>query len=162
MWCIGVPWNARASTWAKWRWACSTAFLASQASPATASSRTPNAGGLWVTTGSPVVGGYDQAATLLRTGDVLVAGQFTVTNNAELYHPSTGMFTLTGPMERARLGGRAVLLRNGRVLVTGGYDDNGDPVSSANLYDASLAQWIATGRMHAARNGHVALLLPDG
>jgi len=57
-----------------------------------------------------------ETATLLQDGRVLIAGGFAKT--ADLYDPATGVFTETGSMSVGSLG-RAILLRNGKVLFTG-------------------------------------------
>src|SRR5438309_850741 len=106
--------------------------------------------------------------------------------------PPSGSWTATGSMATARAGHPAVLLRNGKVLVTGGpaelYDpltgiwtptgpmSNGDGTltllangrvlaaggGAAELYDPSTDLWTPTGPMTTARTGHGATLLPNG
>ena len=50
--------------------------------------------------------------------------------SAEIYDPSNGVFTPTGDMTTARDAPNAMLLPDGRVLITGG---SGDP--AAEIYD---------------------------
>ncbi len=96
--------------------------------------------GTFSATGSMTAARFYQTATLLADGRVLVAGgggdytnrQFLAT--AEIYDPTTGTFSPTGPMTAARTYHTATLLANGRVLVTGGYGDLA-PLASAELYD---------------------------
>ena len=50
-------------------------------------------------------------------------------NSAELYDPSTGVWTITGNMNNARYYHTASVLTNGKVLVAGG-----GSLNSAELY----------------------------
>jgi YVTN family beta-propeller protein len=124
-------------------------------------------------TGSMSVARLQPTATLLTSGKVLIAGgvvtpqgypqqQFAST---ELYDPATGTFSSSGNMNFARSGHTATLLNNGKVLLTGGWDNSfPQPViqSSAELYDPSTGTFTLTGSMNTARVYHTATLLPDG
>jgi hypothetical protein len=122
-------------------------------------------------------------ATLLADGKVLIAGgQSTPSDilaSAELYDPSTGLFTPTGSMSTARAEHTATLLSDGRVLIAGGFacpggatcfpgdvNWNGKPLASAELYDPQTGTFSPTGSMSAARaratSDATATLLPDG
>lgn len=111
---------------------------------------------------------YDQAATLLPDGRVLLVGGSIydlgskAIATAELYDPATGKFTMTGSMRTARDGPTVALLPNGLVLVAGGYGNSGKFLASAELYDPSTGRFTSTGTMAAARSGDTATLLPDG
>ena len=69
-------------------------------------------------------------STLLPDGTVLVAGGATtynaaartdnLTSTAEIYDPAAGQFSITGSMTATRASHSAVVLNDGRVLVTGG------------------------------------------
>jgi MYXO-CTERM domain-containing protein len=81
--------------------------------------------GTFTATGALASGRYWHSATLLESGDVLVAGGFASTagptlGDAELYDPDAGTFGSGGTLMEARGGHRAVLLGSGDVLVTGG------------------------------------------
>ena len=126
----------------------------------TGSDATPNA----MTTARAV-----HTATLLPNGKVLVAGGIDASghavSSAELYDPTTGIWTATGNMTIARWQHTATLLADGKVLVVGGIDttaSNTTVLSSAELYDPHTGRWTATGSMHNARGSHVALLLSTG
>jgi hypothetical protein len=56
----------------------------------------------------------------------------------------------------------ATLLRDGRILLAGGMENNDLILSSAELYDADSLTFTRTGDMSAARAGHTATLLPSG
>src|SRR3954468_1840740 len=87
---------------------------------------------------------------------------------------STGTFTATGSMANGRYGHTATLLRDGRVLIAGGYTDasglyGGIPstfgqgiTATAELCDPVSGQFTPTGSTTAARAYHTATLLQDG
>ena len=74
--------------------------------------------------------------------------------------PLLGRFIFTGDFNTARAFHTATLLRDGRVLVAGGYTDSAS--RSAELYDPRSRTWTPTGDLITARNAHTATLLLDG
>jgi hypothetical protein len=128
--------------------------------------------GAWTATGSMGTARYDTTLTPLDDGKVLLAGGDTVTHlfnpsvaSAELYDPVTGSWTPTGSMGTARSGHTATLLRNGKVLVAGGSNDNdtlSHRLASAELYDPGTGTWTPTHDMTVVRQSHTATLLGDG
>jgi hypothetical protein len=106
-------------------------------------------------------------ATLLPDGEVLIAAEPT----AELYNPAAGTFGLTGQMTRAaygqqvpgwNIGGTAILLTNGKVLLVGGEYFELGSVADAELYDPSTGKFTRIGNMTRSRYKHTATLLRDG
>lgn len=70
-------------------------------------------------------------------------------------------FKSTGTMGVARVFHTSTLLANGKVLVAGGNDSTGKPVTSAELFD-STGTFTPTVSMQTARSRHTATLLNDG
>ena len=111
-------------------------------------------------------------ATLLSNGKVLVTGglNYTGTPNpsssnltsAELYDPDTGVWTITGSLNTARLSHTATLLANGKVLVTAGSTHEGSGtshLSSAEMFDPATGVWAPAGNLNTVRVSHTATLL---
>ena len=73
-----------------------------------------------------------------------------------------GSVRLTGNMQVERSWHRATLLRDGRVLVTGGFDSYGNALSSAEIYDPSTGHFVDAGNMTSRRATHSATMLPNG
>lgn len=112
-------------------------------------------------------------ATLLNTGDVLLAGGEAgwanafpiVPNSAELAEPNA-TYLPTGPMSSGRESHTATLLKDGRVLIAGGFipgpGAGWTSLASAEVYDASTKSFSPVGNMTVGRGYHTATLLPDG
>jgi hypothetical protein len=124
--------------------------------------------------GDSGAGIFGHTATLMQNGTVLIAGGFansvwdysgsTSDNGAGLYDSVTGVFSVTGNMTANRGGHTATLLANGKVLVTGGADQDptGTGLASAELYDPSTSTFTQTGSMAVGRFLHTATLLQNG
>jgi hypothetical protein len=114
-------------------------------------------------TGSMADTRYDDTATLLEDGRVLIAGGYydgptgSATPgraSAELYDPRTGEFSPTGALTTPRAGNTATLLPDGRVLIAGGI--------GADLYDPKTGSFSSTGSTVSRRYFHTATMLLDG
>ena len=125
--------------------------------------------GAFTPTGNMVTTRILHTATLLKNGQVLIAGGDHIGGpegifTAELYDPQTGAFFATGRMTTARRDHTATLLPDGKVLIAGGRS----PVlwssflASAELYDPDTRTFTPTGDMTVARMGHTATLLNNG
>jgi hypothetical protein len=101
-------------------------------------------------------------ATQLTDGRVLVAGG--PDNTTEIYDPASGAWTITGNLNvRRSFSPAAVLLKNGKVLIAGGFaSDVGDTTTSAEIYDPAVGTWTVTGSMHVPRYRHTLTRLQDG
>jgi hypothetical protein len=89
----------------------------------------------------------------LVSGEVLIAGGGTAT--AELYDPTSGLFTATGPMSEVRSGHTATLLTDGTVLIAG-------TDITAELFDPATRTFASVGNLSTQRIGSTATLRKDG
>ena len=117
-------------------------------------------------TGSMIAARTAHTATLLETGNVLIAGGYDGSQalaTAELFNPNTGTFTAAGTFTDARQRHTATLLKDGRVLITGGVPDAAsDPLVTTQIFIPASGRFVSTGRTVAARHTHTATLLEDG
>jgi len=129
--------------------------------------------GAFTPTGNLTTQRTGHTATLLTSGNVLIAGGSAILAgspvwaSAELYDPLTSTFTLNGGMTTPRAGHTATLLPDGKVLIAGGYSSQemgslGNLLARAELYDPSTNSFTVTGTMTRPRQGHTATLLNTG
>lgn len=98
-------------------------------------------------------------AVLLKNGTVLIAGGGNAF--AEVYDPSTEMFTQVGAMVSPRVSCTATLLTDGRVLFAGGSAGSAF-VPAAEIYDPASRTFTSTGSLNFPRDLHTAALLSTG
>ncbi len=100
-----------------------------------------------------------------RAGQVLIIGGDSGPNrlqSAERYIPATATFAATvGLLTTPRDFPVATLLANGKVLISGGFNDSLGTLASAELYDPATDTFSPTGGMHIDRDGHTATLLSN-
>ncbi len=123
--------------------------------------------GTWSVTGSMHQAREQFSATLLASGDVLVAGGLDeggssgyskTSSEAEVYDPASGTWTPTHSMSEPRYGQAAVLLPGvDWVLVTGGTGD-----ATSEVYQPATGKWVPTGSMSTPRTDLTATVLSDG
>jgi hypothetical protein len=112
-------------------------------------------------------------ATRLEDGSVLVVGGLrkagtssTFLSSVERFVPDTRTWQFAGSLHTPRVQHVATRLRDGRVLVSGGWAQHADgtygPMATAEVYNPATGLWTLTGTMSRARFRHAATLLPDG
>ena len=130
--------------------------------------------GTWLATGSMAIGRRGAfTLTRLSDGKILVAGGYTNwtaidTAIAEIYDPSTGVWTPTTPLPATRNAYSTTLLPDGTVLLAGGNHHPqdfglGTNLNTALIYDPIAQTWLPTANaMSEARSYHREALLLDG
>jgi hypothetical protein len=136
---------------------------------AEAGSGWPGRAGLLTETAHMQMARANHTATLLPNGKVLIAGGFggsgTESNpfrSTELYDPKKGSFETAADMTIGRSGHTATLLKNGKVLIVGGWTGHYNNRRAAELYDPATGLFRATGEMVFERASSAATLLADG
>jgi hypothetical protein len=123
--------------------------------------------GSFSSTGSMTTPRAHHTATLLPDGRVLIVGGTTESwgegelASAEIYDPSTGLFTATGSMAAGRIGQSAILLADGRVLVSGGWRSH-QPLTTVEFYSVGTGAFSPGHPLAFPGGGSSATLLPDG
>ncbi len=82
--------------------------------------------------------------------------------NAHANLASDGVVSSIGSMTAKRATHTATLLKNGKVLMAGGFVSNGGGLSSAEVYDPASKTFTPAENMTVARASHTATLLPNG
>jgi hypothetical protein len=108
-------------------------------------------------------------ATLLRSGDVLIAGGCTADGceleargaETELFDPQSGRFRAGPRLARPRVGQAAIRLPDGRVLIAGGWTGS-KASATTEVYDPALNAFTAGPSMTTARGGFAVAALGRG
>jgi uncharacterized protein YjbI with pentapeptide repeats len=127
----------------------------------------PEAGTFTATPGNMTTARGNHASALLYTGQVLVAGGLTgpgtalvLTPTAELYNPSTGLFTPTGSMSVARGHYTANALDDGTVFIP-----SSAPLpagTNADIYNPATGTFSVTPNFTMVQAGFRDAVLPNG
>ena len=123
--------------------------------------------GVFAATGSMTTARRGHTATLLDTGEVLIAGGQSLPSagptTAELYDPATATFTATGSPIGTFTGLSATLLPDGRVFLVGVPDSaNFNNPAIAQLYDPSTGAFSSAGTLVNINAPLSATLLNNG
>lgn len=129
--------------------------------------------GAFTTTNAMSVARESHVAVALSDGRVLIVGghrdrreRITIYASAEVFNPTTNTFKRVGDMNVRRHKHDAVLLADGRVLVSGGSDERDDrgAYNSTELFDPIRSTFTIGARMQRTRYKHqgTSLLLPNG
>lgn len=110
---------------------------------------------------------YDHTTTDMADGRGVVIGGWdgsTVFDSSELYTVGSPGSWAAGPiMTMPRFRHKSIRLNDGRILVVGGSDLNGDPLSTCEVLNSTGTAFTAVGSMRDARQeGHGLILLDDG
>jgi hypothetical protein len=127
----------------------------------------------FTSTGSMSLPRESHVGVLLSDGTVLVAGGHTgrrqniqIHASAERYDPARGVFVATGAMTKRRHKHAGIVLRDGRVLITGGADERDDrgQYRDVETYDPATGRFARAGEMRRSRYKHDGsmVLLRDG
>ncbi|MDX9924748.1 MAG: kelch repeat-containing protein [Ignavibacteriaceae bacterium] len=109
-----------------------------------------------------------QKLLLLKTSKVIAIGGYRK-KSCELYDPSTETWTLTDSLKTLKSGGESITtLKDGRILVSGGYryptdiHDKYTVFDSCEIYDPVTGKWTTAASMNMPREQHNSVLLEDG
>lgn len=129
--------------------------------------------GTFTRTGDLTVPRESHVGVRLDDGRVFVVGghrgrreQVQLYTSAEMYDPRTGTFQAVGDMQVRRHKHDAILLRDGRVLISGGSDERDDQgaYTSTELYDPRTNRFTMGPSLQRTRYKHAgtSTLLPNG
>ena len=106
-----------------------------------------------------VVGGIGQ--TLGGLGILANISAVGALISTEIYDPETDTWSQASDMREGHSGGLAVVLKDGRVLIAGGYNQD-ESLASSEVFDPSVDQWMRTSSMARKTFANTATVLSDG
>ena len=114
-------------------------------------------------------GGAYSTASALQDGRVLVVGGVDTTNRTLItvtaYDPAVGQGVLLSSHAHAEGGAASVILADGRVVATGGFDASGittGAASAADIFTPATGLWTSAASMASPRQYHTASILSNG
>jgi tRNA A-37 threonylcarbamoyl transferase component Bud32 len=125
----------------------------------------PSTSGRWTTVPGAPDGTGGQAAALVGSGLVLLAGGYSaggaMTADAAIYDPTQNRWSRAGAMHAPRYGYPLLTLSDGRALIVGGANGN-KSTGACEVFDPARRAWEVVGSLHVPRYGHTLTLLPNG
>jgi hypothetical protein len=125
-------------------------------------------GRVLVAGGASSVAGHAGGVGYLFQRDTLFYGPeacgFSKLDTVEIWNPTSRSWSATGKLARARAFHTAVALRDGRVVVVGGVEQDQEPPwrTTMEIWDPGLGRWRQGPELPGDRYAHTATLLPDG
>lgn len=116
-----------------------------------------------VKTGSYSNGRSESELVRIDNGEIVMLGgyMYNIIATTQNFIPSTGEWLEGTAMAQERKGHRAVLLKNGKILVTGGsFSDN--HFTSTELYEPATNTFTKGADMNYTHTGHTITALKDG
>ncbi len=124
----------------------------------------------WLTAPSSDQARIYHSANLLADGSVIIiagldpeqihAEAQPVLNSVQLY--SKGELQQLPPLQQARARHSTVVLADGRVVVSGGFDQQGQPLASSEIWSPGAKTWRLLKPMQQGRYNHSISVLKDG
>jgi hypothetical protein len=103
----------------------------------------------------------------LNDGSIIAVGGFKE-NTCEILNKEYTGWTFTDTLKKKRFEGQNVtLLKNGNLLLTGGYSarplsPSGEYLKECEIYDVTMGRWEQTADLNVGRYNHTSTLLNDG
>lgn len=118
----------------------------------------------WILISPPgTVHSNDAMSALLQDGRALLISGPAAITAVDAYDPASGLWSALPSLPSARVRATATLLRNGRLLLAGGFSPVGGGATNLCLiFDPATNAWSSTGSLLMGRGDHAATLLPDG
>lgn len=113
--------------------------------------------GVWAPTGSMATPRQLHVAVKLNDGKVLVAGGWSndgATDTCEIYNPATGTWSAAAPLPQGIVDAVGACFANDKVLIAGGQNGDGTPITNTYLYTPSTNTWATGPAMASARIFH--------
>lgn len=112
---------------------------------------------------------YGYTATLLNNGDVLVIAGFYQTVGVSKYLDSNEIYSIVDSCWhqvdttfKPRANHTATKLKDGRVLITGGFNNTDKELAECEIYNPDTKKWSLAAPLNKARCNHSATMLKDG